>query len=101
MKFLKCSLQLLAIASLLATTSESFAQQKRTPVKPARKVTATAPAITPAFDTLLATDSYKIYVEVRGVGQLIRSNSVNELLDPVMKLAAPPKEFKTLMKWLN
>jgi hypothetical protein len=56
---------------------------------------------TPTFDTLLASDTYKIYVEARGVGQLIRSDSVNELLEPVLKLAAPPKELKTLIKWLN
>ncbi len=54
-----------------------------------------------AFDTLLAADSYKIYGEVRGMGQLIRSEGVKDLLDPVLKLAAPPKEFKSLVKWLN
>ncbi|MGH9883135.1 MAG: DUF3352 domain-containing protein, partial [Pyrinomonadaceae bacterium] len=53
------------------------------------------------FDTLLAVDSYKIYGEVRGVGQLIRSQGVSDLIDPIMKLAAPPKEFRTLVKWLN
>jgi len=35
------------------------------------------------------------------VGQLIRSPAVTDLLDPVMKLGGPPKEFKTLLKWLN
>jgi hypothetical protein len=38
---------------------------------------------------------------VRGVGGLIRSSAVNDLLDPVMKLGGPPKEFKTMVKWLN
>jgi hypothetical protein len=32
---------------------------------------------------------------------LIRSSAVNDLLDPVMKLGGPPKEFKTIVKWLN
>lgn len=55
----------------------------------------------PTFDTLLAANSYKIYGEIRGVGQLTRSAGVNELLDPLMKFAAPPKEFQSLVKWLN
>ena len=55
----------------------------------------------PTFDTLLPADSYTFYVEVRGAGQLIRSNAVNELLEPVLKLAGPPKEFKSVVKWLN
>ena len=76
----------------------AIAQQKRTP--PA-KSPQKAPQPAPTFDTLLASDSYKIYGEIRGVGQLIRSSSVNDLLEPVMKLAAPPREFKTLVKWLN
>lgn len=65
-----------------------------TPAKP-------APTPAPTFDTLLAADSYKLYGEVRSVGQLIRSNSINEILEPIMKLASPPKEFRTLVKWLN
>lgn len=32
---------------------------------------------------------------------MIRSSAVNDLLDPVMKLGGPPKEFKTMVKWLN
>ena len=55
----------------------------------------------PTFDTLLAANSYKIYVEVRGVGQLVRSSAVNDLLDPLMKFASPPKEFRSVVKWLN
>ncbi len=87
-------LLIFALASLAA-----HAQQKRTPAHKGQK-----PAVVvsePTLDTLLAADSYKIYGEVRGVGQLIRSNSVNDILEPVMKLAGPPKEFKSLVKWLN
>src|ERR671919_2753711 len=69
-----------------------------TPAQQKRPTPKTPP---PTFDTLLAADTYKIYGEVRGVGQLIQSNSVNEILEPIMKLAGPPKEFKTLVKWLN
>src|SRR5882724_9868479 len=54
-----------------------------------------------SFDTLLAADSYKLYGEVRAVGQLIRSEGVKDLLDPITKLTAPPKEFRSLVKWLS
>jgi hypothetical protein len=103
MKFLKKYGLLLCLALILAAGSDGLAQQKRQPAKPTRKPAANSStqANTPTFDTLLASDRYKIYVEVRGVGQLIKSSSVSELLDPVIKLAAPPKEFKTLVKWLN
>jgi len=76
------------------------AQQRRPAPKPISKGGPSGQG-GPTFETLLGDDAYKVYVEVRGVGQLIRSNSVNELLEPVMKLAEPPKEFKTLVKWLN
>lgn len=93
---------ILPLVLLLAIASNSFAQQKRQQPRPPRRVTPTNTSTTPVtFDTLLPADSYKIYGEVRGVGQLIRSNAVSELLEPVMKLAEPPKEFKTLIKWLN
>jgi hypothetical protein len=89
---------LLLLIILPATT---LAQQKRqSPAKPQPKATP-APAPTPTFDTLLPADSYTVYAEVRGAGQFIRSNTVNELLEPVLKLAGPPKEFKSVVKWLN
>jgi hypothetical protein len=50
---------------------------------------------------LVPDDSYTIYGEVRGVGQLVRSNLINEALEPILKLAGPPKEFRTLVKWLQ
>ena len=81
----------------------TLAQQKRqTPARPQPKATpAPAPAPTPTFDTLLPADSYTVYVEVRSAGQFVRSSTVNELLEPVLKLAGPPKEFKSAFKWLN
>lgn len=91
------ALLLLLISSFLMAPTE--AQQKRqTPAKPQPRV---APAPAPTFDTLIPSDKYNVYVEVRGVGQLIKSNSVSELLDPVLKLGGPPKEFRTLVAWLN
>ena len=87
---------------LIAICIASFpvqAQRRPTPRRATPEPQAAQPAVT--LDTLLAADSYKIYGEVRNVGQLIRSEGVKDLLDPVMKLAAPPKEFKSLIKWLN
>ena len=55
----------------------------------------------PTFDTLVPADSYVIYGEVRDAGQLIRSNTFNDLLEPILKLAGPPREFKAVVKWLN
>ena len=85
---------------LLALTAPVIAQQKRPTQKPQPKATA-APAPAPTFETLVPADSYTFYGEVRGAGQLIRSSAVNDLLEPVLKLSAPPKEFRTVVKWLN
>ncbi len=100
MTMLKRRMSFLLLIFLVAAISV-LAQQRRIPaVKGPQKVPAAVePA--PTFDTLLASDSYKIYGEIRGVGQVIGSSSVNELLEPIMKLAGPPKEFKTLVRWLN
>ena len=83
----------LIAAPLSAQRRRPAAPKPPPPAKPAQ------PALT--FETILAADSYKVYGEVRGVGQLLRSAGVSDILDPVMKLAAPPKEFKTLVRWLN
>jgi len=100
MKISKLLLKPLVFALLLVVFSEASAQ-KRSPQPTRKAATASATSSAPTFDTLLATDSYKLYVEVHGVGQLIRSNSVSEMLEPVMKLTDSPEEFKTLLKWLN
>jgi len=86
---------------MLSLVAAPASAQRRRP--PAQKTQPIAPSVQAAvsLDTLLAADSYKIYGEVRSVGQLLRSAGVNDILDPVMKLAAPPKEFKTLVSWLN
>jgi len=89
---------LLLLTTLTATT---LAQQKRqTPAKPQPKA-AVAPTPAPTFDTLIPAESYALYGEVRGVGRLIRSNALNDTLEPILKLAGPPKEFKTIVKWLD
>ena len=91
---------LLLLSSTFLVTS-AVAQQKRpTPAKTEAKPTA-APTPTPTFETLIPADSYTIYGEVRGVGQLMQSNTLNEFLEPILKLAGPPKEFRSVMKWLT
>ena len=85
---------------LLALTAPVIAQQKRPAPKPQPRATA-APTPAPTFETLIPADSYTFYGEVRGAGQLIRSSALNDLLEPVLKLSAPPKEFRTVVKWLN
>ncbi|MEP6818331.1 MAG: DUF3352 domain-containing protein [bacterium] len=98
MKKLKSSQRLIAcIVAIVMLALPLLAQQRH--VAPKKPAAASEPA--PTFDSLLAADSYKVYCEIRGVGGLIRSSAVNDLLDPVMKLGGPPKEFKTLVKWLN
>src|SRR5215213_4819757 len=89
---------LLLVIGLTATTT---AQQKRqtTPKPQPKPAVAQAPA--PTFETLVPADSYVLYGEVRGVGQFIRSSALNDLLEPVLKLAGPPKEFRAVVKWLN
>ncbi|HEV7798209.1 MAG TPA: DUF3352 domain-containing protein [Pyrinomonadaceae bacterium] len=85
---------------VLFVSSPLLAQQRRN-APPRKPAVAETPEPMPTFDSLLAAESYKVYCEVRGVGGLIRSPAVNDLLDPVMKLGRPPKELKTVVKWIN
>ena len=88
---------------LISLAASAYAQQKRqTPAKPQTpSVAAPAPTPPPTLETLLPAGTYRVYGEVRSVGQLIKSNSVNEILEPILTLAGPPKEFRTVVKWLN
>ena len=98
---LKLPISIVSSLVLLISLAVSVAaQQKRqTPAK--TQAPAPAPTPPPTLETLLPADTYRIYGEVRSVGQLIRSNSVNEILEPILKLAGPPKEFRTVIKWLQ
>jgi hypothetical protein len=89
------------LVSLIILAAPALAQQKRPAPAKAPPKPAAAPAPAPTFETLLPADSYAIYGEVRGAGQLVRSATVTELLEPILKLAAPSKEFKSIVKWLN
>lgn len=96
---MKVPTSLLILLTLLIIPT--VAQQKRqTPAKPQPKPAA-APAPTPTFDNFVPAGSYVIYGEARDTGQLISSSALNDLLEPVLKLAGPPKEFKSVVKWLN
>ncbi|HJZ83317.1 MAG TPA: hypothetical protein VKD91_23315, partial [Pyrinomonadaceae bacterium] len=55
----------------------------------------------PTFETLLATDAYKMYGEVRNVGQLLSTGGAGEIVDPIIKLADPGKEFKSIVSFLK
>src|ERR1051325_1977357 len=81
-------------------TAPTVAQKRQTPAQPQPKP-APAPTPTPTFDNLLPADEYVIYFEARDVGQVIRSSALNDLLEPVMQLAGPPREFKSVVKWIN
>ena len=91
---------LLVLFSTFLTATTAAQQKRHTPAKTPPKP-AVAPTPAPTFDTLIPSGSYTLYGEVRGVGQLVRSDSINELLEPIFKLAGPPKEFKNIVKWLN
>ena len=85
---------------ILTLSPPLFAQTRRATGAPSQTARPSQQS-PPTFDTLLAADTYKLYVEIRGVGQVIRSTGVNDLLEPVLKLATPPKEFQALVKWLH
>lgn len=70
--------------------------------QPASAAKAPAPqAAERTFDNLLAADSYKLYGEVRNVGQLMNTGGAGEIVDPIIKLADPPEQFKAIIKFLK
>jgi hypothetical protein len=98
MRYPKRPVAVLLSILLLAVVPTTIAQKRTPRPRPPAPRPPVASAIT--FDNLLSADSYKIYVEIRNVGQLINSSSFTELVEPILKLAAPPKEFRTAVKWL-
>jgi hypothetical protein len=99
------------LSSLLLTTlllaTPAIAQQKQPITTPSPKESAVRAQPTGTkedeitFDTLLAARSYKLYGEVRMIGQLARSNAVTELIEPARLLGAPPKEVTSVIEFLN
>src|SRR5258705_3419086 len=80
------------VLAIFLFTAPLSAQQRRAqaPVKPL-----------PSFDDLLSADAYEVYGEVRNVGQLLSTGGAGEIVDPIMKLAEPPKEFQSIIKFLK
>ena len=92
-------LSLLIVVVLFATPL--CAQRPATPVKPPAPREAAPRAPEPTFDNLLAADRYKLYGEIRNVGQLMSTGGAGEIVDPIIKLADPPKEFGSIIKFLK
>jgi len=90
---------ILIVSNFLLTTPVAGQQKRRNPDKPPAKAPAPAPA--PTFDTLLAADTFKVYGEVRNVGALVRSSALNDVLEPVLKLGGPPKDFVEFVNWMK
>jgi hypothetical protein len=95
---LQCISLLVATVLLAAPVSAQLpATPARTPAP--RETTPRAPE--PTFDNLLAVDSYKMYGEVRNIGQLMSTGGVGEIVDPIIKLADPPQQFNSIIKFLK
>ena len=101
MKNLKSIGLLLLLLALLPGAATAQRRRSNPAKAPAATPTPTPTQAEPTFDNILAADSYTIYSEIRGVGQLLRSPSFTDIIDPIIRVAGPPQEFKTLMKWLN
>jgi hypothetical protein len=93
------STRLISQLLLAALLAGPLAAQQQTPPKPAGQTTAISQA--PAFDELLATDTYKLYGEVRNVGQLLSNGGAGEIVDPIVKLSDPGPQFKSIISFLK
>ena len=113
MNLLRLPLAYLLLISIVAVPVAGQ-HKRRVPEKtPAKRSAAPAPTPAPTptptpepatpvtLDTLLAANSYKIYAEARGVGQLVRSSAATDVLDPILKLGGPPSEFVDVVNWLK
>src|SRR5437868_1219253 len=76
-----------------------LAAQQPAPAKPPAQTAARAEA--PAFDNLLSADTYKLYGEIRNVGQLLSNGGAGEIVDPIVKLADPGPQFKAIVSFLK
>ena len=80
------------VLSLLSTPVRAQQPATRPPAPQLSKIT---------FDDLLAVDAFKIYGEVRNVGQLMTTGGAGEIVDPIIKLADPGKEFQSIINFLK
>src|SRR5436309_1116704 len=88
-------------AAAVVFAAAVWAQQPGAPAAKPSTREAIPQIANPTFDSLLAADTYKLYGEVRNVGQLMSTGGAGEIVDPIMKLADPPKEFKSIVKFLK
>ena len=91
----------LSLATALFITPLVAQQPTPAPAKPAPPPQAAPPTSDPTFESLLSADSYKLYGEVRNVGQLMSNGGMGDIVDPIIKLAEPPKEFNSIIKFLK
>jgi len=92
-------LSLLIVVVLFA--SPICAQRPAPPAKTPVRPQAAPQAPEPTFDNLLGADRYKLYGEIRNVGQLMSTGGAGEIVDPIIKLADPPKEFSSIITFLK
>src|SRR5438094_9637219 len=91
---------LCGFTAILCCAAPVWAQQTDPPViKPAPREA--APVANPTFDTLLGADTYKLYGEIRNVGQLLSNGGAGEIVDPIVKLADPGPQFKAIISFLK
>ncbi len=88
----------LAVALLIAPV---VAQKSTAPANATPPPAPAQRAPEPTFDNLLGADRYKLYGEVRNVGQLMSTGGMGEIVDPILKLASPPQEFGSIIKFLK
>src|SRR5207245_8309593 len=95
-----------SILVVLVVTAGLFAAPLRAQQPASQNTSSTA--ADPTFDTLLSADSYKLYAEVRNVGQLLTTGGAGEIVEPIIKLASlpiiklasPGPEFNSLLNFL-
>ena len=97
-RLIQCISLLLTLGLLAAPAG---AQRPAAPPKPPASREAAPRTPDPTFDNLLAADSYKLYGEVRNIGQLMSTGGAGEIVDPIIKLADPPAQFKSIIKFLK
>src|ERR1700694_6057541 len=89
------------LIAIMLFAAPLFAQRPATPAKSPPGPQAAPRAPDPTFDNLLAVDRYELYGEIRNVGQLMSTGGAGEIVDPIIKLADPPKEFNAIIKFLK
>jgi hypothetical protein len=87
------------LITLMVLVAPLRAQQTTPPARPAPAQPAVA--VDPSFDNLLAADAYKLYGEVRNLGTLLSTGGAGEIVDPIIKLADPGPQFKSIVDFLK